>query len=52
MTLTLGEALRLECPKGSRVIAGQAGLDRPIRFVNVMEVGLILQTGYLLMNYC
>jgi purine catabolism regulator len=56
MVFTLAEALTMDCLKNSRVIAGNKGLDREIRFVNVMEVPdiidwvsekeLLLTTGY------
>jgi len=56
VVLTLGDALKMECLRGSQVIAGHSGLGRPFRFVSVMEVPdianwvspdeLLLTTGY------
>lgn len=38
MSITLEEALELGLFPGARVIAGHKGLDRPIHFVDIMEV--------------
>jgi purine catabolism regulator len=47
-TLPLREALRLAPLRRARVVAGAAGLDRPVAHVNVMEVPDI--TGYVKPN--
>jgi purine catabolism regulator len=41
-SVSLRDALALPALRGARVLAGAAGLDRPVRFVNVMEVPDIL----------
>ena len=54
--VALRHVLRLEALRGSRVLAGKAGLDRPVSRINVMEVPdvlpwvrpgeLLVTTGY------
>lgn len=56
MSITVAEALRFDCLRNVKVIAGHDGLHRIIRYVNVMEVPdiinwisgdeLLLTTGY------
>ena len=38
MSITVAEALKFKCLRNAKVIAGQKGLLRKIRYVNVMEV--------------